>query len=328
MRNFGINLSSLPVKDLTKIRDLEYYEGSLLAEFRSSQSDTYLFSWVDADEADNRWLVFRVSPRDLAEYTRGLSTLRSILYGCRDGFVYLVDLDSEGSYSRIRLSPIEALPEDYIPAEESYFDPELMPEPERGTRDVLIDGHWELADLGDFPRTYRKVYNMLYTFSPRREPLPNVGPLHHNIREGLGYASENMYNQLGDAVPATARPRLNAVHYASAGVISMSLDGEVADKVAQTVAIFRKNRGEIDFLYRFVWEATHRKGPDGKLQPVTGTDLDERLRRLVVLLGGLDWERLRRSAKDILYLADITLAHYRMLRRLDKYLQSGKVQAL
>ena len=65
----GVTLTAFPVQGLRKVRDLEFFEGPLLAEFRSVGGDTYLYSWCGVGDEENRWMVFRTSRMDLAKYT-------------------------------------------------------------------------------------------------------------------------------------------------------------------------------------------------------------------------------------------------------------------
>lgn len=233
-----------------------------------------------------------------------------------------MDVNNNGAFAHVRLVALSELPADYIPSEQSLFDPSLMPVADPGAHDILINGKWELNDLGDFPRKYTDAYTMVYAFRPRvGVQLPEVGHLqHHDIKTGHGFASNNMYSQLRGHIPPSARPRLDAVQYASPGVISMHLDEATAQAVAQSVDDYDHNRNELDFLYGFLFKVRH---DDDERKGVTDLEIRERAARCSKVLG-LDHARLSKSAGTLECLADVLLAHLRRLKRLAEYVASGE----
>jgi Zn-dependent peptidase ImmA (M78 family) len=136
MDAIGISISRLPVTDLRKVRDLEYYEGPVLSEFHSRTGGTYLFSWCDMDARAHRWLVFRIGKDALSQFLQGRVSLREVVLGAQEGFVYLVDIGEEQRYQRVALLSSHELPASYVPGERSFFDPALMP----GGRPVVARG--------------------------------------------------------------------------------------------------------------------------------------------------------------------------------------------
>lgn len=126
----GIKLDAFPIDDLRKVADLISFEGPLLVWLETGAGDDYLFYWCDSDEQFNRWLVFRVENSKLISYMNREIRLRDIVIRPRDGFVYVVDVDSNADYVNTFFVRPEELPEDYIPSVESFyeFDPEFAPE--------------------------------------------------------------------------------------------------------------------------------------------------------------------------------------------------------
>lgn len=110
-----------------KIADLIYFEGPLLSHYVSAKGDDYLFYWVDKDECDNRWLVLRVSLASLQKYVGKEITLRELIENPNDGYLYSVEVDNDIHYHDIRLVQPSALPENYLPASDSYYDFEPIP---------------------------------------------------------------------------------------------------------------------------------------------------------------------------------------------------------
>ena len=110
-----------------KIADLIYFEGPLLSHYVSSKGDDYLFYWVDRDDNDNRWLVLRVSLASLQKYLAGEMSLRQLIDSPNDGYLYQVDVDDAVCYHNVKLVQPSDLPEDYLPAADSYYAFEPIP---------------------------------------------------------------------------------------------------------------------------------------------------------------------------------------------------------
>lgn len=104
-----------------KIADLIYFEGPLLSHYVSSKGDDYLFYWVDRDESDNRWLVFRVSLANLQKYIGKEITLRDLIESTNDGYLYIVDVNNDIKYHDVKLVQPTFLPEEYLPESDSYY---------------------------------------------------------------------------------------------------------------------------------------------------------------------------------------------------------------
>ena len=110
-----------------KIADLVYFDGPFLSHYVSGKGDDYLFYWVDRDGRDNRWLVLRVSLASLQKYIGKELTLRELIENPNDGYLYVVDIDDSIAYHDIKLVQPSALPDDYLPESDSYYEFEPIP---------------------------------------------------------------------------------------------------------------------------------------------------------------------------------------------------------
>ena len=113
-----------------KIADLIYFEGPLLSHYVSSKGDDYLFYWVDSDSSNNRWLVLRVSIANLQKYIAGDVSLRELIESPNDGYLYQVDVDDAVRYHDVLLVQPADLPNEYLPAIDSYYAFEPIPSEE------------------------------------------------------------------------------------------------------------------------------------------------------------------------------------------------------
>lgn len=120
----GFNLK-FDFSKLIKVADLIYYEGPLLSHYMSSKGENYLFYWVDVDDEYNRWVVIRTDIFSIQQYLEKKVTLHSVITHPNDGFVYTVDIDNDIQYHNIKVIPIDDLPEEYIPTENSYYSFEV-----------------------------------------------------------------------------------------------------------------------------------------------------------------------------------------------------------
>lgn len=110
-----------------KIADLVYFDGPFLSHYVSNKGDDYLFYWVDRDDKDNRWLVLRVSLASLQKYIGKELTLRELIEHPNDGYLYVVDIDNNLAYHDVKLVQPAALPADYLPESDSYYEFEPIP---------------------------------------------------------------------------------------------------------------------------------------------------------------------------------------------------------
>jgi hypothetical protein len=117
----GFKLNKFPL-NLTSIVDLEYFDGPLLSLFENEHGDNYLYSWCDADNLYNRWLVFRVARPTLKLYIEGKASLHELIVNPVDGFLYSLDIDNALQMKNTYLILPENLPEIYVPETDSYYE--------------------------------------------------------------------------------------------------------------------------------------------------------------------------------------------------------------
>lgn len=110
-----------------KIADLISFDGPLLSHYVSNRGDDYLFYWVDSDECDNRWMVLRVNLASLQKYMAGNVSLLELIGSPNDGYLYLVDVDNDIRYHNVKLVQPADLPDDYLPAADSFYSFEPIP---------------------------------------------------------------------------------------------------------------------------------------------------------------------------------------------------------
>ena len=98
------------------------------------------------------FLIFAADLKhNLFEYTNKKQTLRNVLSSPLDDIVYTVDIDEEGNHHNFQAHSIEDFPEDYLSAEDSYYEsePPYPPHAQKGQK-LLVQGLWFLRGCSVF----------------------------------------------------------------------------------------------------------------------------------------------------------------------------------
>lgn len=268
----AIPLARLPI-DLEFIRDIEEFDGPLLSEFRSSAGDSFLYYWCDCNEEANRWLVVRTPRQDLFRYFVGRISLRSLIRECRDGFLYIVDLDADATPLSAWFALPGKLPDNYLPGPESVRQPGAGIEP--GFQDVYVDQKWVYEK---YPKTYIQAYAFHTAFG--RGGTSNSLSVVYRLTKG--YIFDTLFKVMHANAPLSRRASLEAVAFASPGYLRFRVDPEIAAGVRAAVARYSNNRSELrrtikelrnwangnDYLpeaeaRRLIWQVADTLGIDG-----------------------------------------------------------------
>ena len=114
-----IPIETLP--KLSKVRDLIYFDGPLLSHYQSENGENFLFYWIDSDETNNRWLIFRMSLSNIYKYVEKHISLHDIFTKNDNEIIYKVDIDNDLRYTNLSLVKIQELPLIYLPDPDSYY---------------------------------------------------------------------------------------------------------------------------------------------------------------------------------------------------------------
>ncbi len=117
----GIKLAGLDFKPL-KMGDLLYHEGPLLSHFvdEENPSNHYFYKWSDQDSNINRWMVFKITDKDLNDFFKKRNTLLDVVR--HNAFVYFIDLEPNLNFKQIVLVANDHIPANYLPFEDSGFE--------------------------------------------------------------------------------------------------------------------------------------------------------------------------------------------------------------
>lgn len=115
----------IPTIDLKAV--LQYYEEPLLLSVSMGEEDC-LMRWTDQGDGVTRWLTFKTTSSDIQRIKEGDMSLLQALESA-DGLLLLVDMHSETSEVICGwVTPMNQIPEDYLPSEGSFLMKALIPE--------------------------------------------------------------------------------------------------------------------------------------------------------------------------------------------------------
>jgi hypothetical protein len=313
----------------TKVADLLFYDGPLLSLFQTKEGDNYLFSWVDCDEASNRWLVFQITNEQLEAYRCARSSLRDLMFSPRNGFIYAVDLDDEVGVSQAKIVSPHELPNDYLPGENAFYEGDAQVVRSSTRFSVPIAGDWNIADLYRFPRLLSHAYAFLCHFGRESDLLENLPSF--PMRDG--FSSMHFFRELWEAIPKPAALTFEGMRYASPGsIVFDGRPGTTADLFCLLCRVKEDPNAEIKNSYKFLQSLLADKKLLGQdvLNVTLEDDFDRHLKTLVrdflMVLGLPNFERIFRKCSNTLMAAKVALAFYRLLEeRLLEYERDERI---
>jgi hypothetical protein len=334
--------------------DLVYVDGPILSLYRDAK-DNWLYLWCDTDnKSKERWLLFPVSRADLISYLEKSTTLLKLIQSAKKRWLLdyerLVQARDDAksaeytkSFSReLRQSNDPGMLNEYLPAEDSYFDEELAPnisvarELSPTKFNVPIDGNWFIKDLDNFSNVYSQLYAFFYCTKPQF--IMDIG----NRVERLlgapwtgGFSRVNLFDALQKNVPAVHDLKIHQMKYASPGDITIDALESVGTSVKSTVIRYRQERAELVTIVRSLNvmlsdKALKRldlsKYTDLKL-PLTQQDKDyiaekmESLAKLLAIEG--EFSDLSSRSPNVVVSAKVLLSVVSRIERMADFAASG-----
>ena len=249
----AMTLEKFPVTGLTHVRDLINFDGPLLSLFRHPNGESYLYYWCDCDETSNRWMVLRVSETTLLQLTKRLIPLSdAIPSGSRDDYLYFLDVANDGSTKSYLAMPTN-IPDSYKPVAGTVLEPQAYTE-DHHSYSFLIQGDWSADRFGDFPKTFNKVYSLLYGMNVLR----TEDYISHPWRGG--FSSMHFFKEIMSEVPPADRPLVSSIQKSSPGFIKFSLHTRTAEEVVRCVADFKNNEWAIKDAANILRQYIRRHG--------------------------------------------------------------------
>ncbi len=248
--------------------DLVNVEGPILSLYRDAK-ESWLYLWCDTDNSSTeRWLLFPVGRIGLIEYLKGNCTLLTLVEGSSKrwflDYARLTQSDAAEpvenakSFTRtLREVTDFTWLQEYLPADDSYFDEELAPnisvarELSPTRYDVPIDGNWFIKDLDNFSNVYSQLYSFFYCTKPQF--MTDIGNRVQRLLESPwkgGFSRVNLFDALQRNVPAVHDLKIHQMQYASPGDITIEALESVGTSVKNSIILYRHRQADIAHFVR------------------------------------------------------------------------------
>lgn len=159
----GYILEATPIEQLKKVSNLIEFEGPLLSHYSDKYNHNYLFYWVDQDELNNRWLVWKVEEHFLYLYIAGDIPLDH-LFPKEGEQLFMIDIDYNLTHTKTVLCYSDQIDEAYRPEEQSFFNFEIP------------EVYKEKIQVGSLLETYKEkaLYLNIQTASKRYDTTVGI----------------------------------------------------------------------------------------------------------------------------------------------------------
>lgn len=327
----GIHITEEFLPGFTWVADIQYFEGSLLSEYKTSQGDTFVFLWCDCSDRFNRWLVGRTSQRSLYLLTAGLVGTREFFESnLLDNNVYIIDSDGEDNIHSAYLTHLDSVASHYLPVPETYISLSLMPqESVSNYYPVLIDGDWDTKELTEMPKKFLDIFSLISRFKATAQlTQSSLAQTASNITNAPwkgGFSAAFFYEKLRkDFCPDAG---IDAIQYASPGYIKFSTDRAISLLVKKNLDIYNNNKKDID--RDFASSTVYLR--DQKLNEPDSVPSADDLRvlgqfgeNLMSYFSEPSWSWIQSNCPDNFIAIKVARSYVTRIRSLDKYVQEGK----
>lgn len=290
------------------LMDLQYFEGPILSLFKGNHRQDLFYYWCDSTNDINRWMLIRASRHDISSYLSSTKSLFAIIEDREN--VHFIDTSADGDITGSWVVATNALPEKYLPGEESFFDPKLAPKDcslsEPKPFEINIDNRWYLNEFGIFERKYSQLYSFLYPLinsktNSNEEKLFNI---YNNFPWKGGFSSVHFFEALRKIIPSFHELQIQEIQYASPGYIQLSLDTLVANKLTHILVATYENKAHLKERYedsiKFLANNEARKAPSLEALEMLPTETkSEAIQRATELSNIIGLNKLKLTIQDL-----------------------------
>lgn len=323
------------------VEDIIYHEGPVLSLLKGSTSQDYFYYWVDSSSTVNRWLAIPVSRKTIEEYRNCRISLFDVIN--RESTIKVVDIDNEFKPKYAWSVTIENVPEDYLPAKNSLFDPGLsltettsLSKPK--AYKLSLDGNWFLEDLVKLPRLYSQLYSFAYTlYNINRESVEiNAKHIFSRYPWRGGFSAVHFFKDLDRVIPSLHEPQIKEIAYASPGFIKLELQYEVSELLKSFLESSCKNIETLSETYadavKFIKQKEYNKTQretdlPPRITPQEKKELALLSRRMAEGLNLMDYiDRVSDFSGNELRTLKILMSIHRRFERFITYSQKGMIK--
>ncbi|MBK7937550.1 MAG: DUF1508 domain-containing protein [Lewinellaceae bacterium] len=115
------------IQNITKLFDLEYFDGPLLSLFADANGNFYLYKWYDVASGSHQWLVFSVKYETLLKYLNAIAPEFELLNDEPSKPFYLVEFSEKGQPHIVRTCSQNEILDEYQSLKTVFFTSDLCP---------------------------------------------------------------------------------------------------------------------------------------------------------------------------------------------------------
>lgn len=121
---------SMQLKNLIHVRDIEYFEGPLLSEYKDDKENIYIKKWCSWNNVSETWLLVLTTKTNMYDY---LSKNISLLNLIQNGKKFIIETRNINGSSSSHNVMFEDIDTDYLPKNDAFYDESLAPRAEPKT---------------------------------------------------------------------------------------------------------------------------------------------------------------------------------------------------
>ncbi|MFN0214749.1 MAG: YegP family protein [Saprospiraceae bacterium] len=115
------------IQDVTKLFDLEYFDGPLLSLFADAKGDFFLYKWYDLALSSHQWLVFKVKYATIQKYLNKTYSEYEVLNDQTPKTFYLIEFTEKGKPRLVKTIPQQTVSKEYEGLKSVFFNSEMCP---------------------------------------------------------------------------------------------------------------------------------------------------------------------------------------------------------
>lgn len=303
------------------IADIQYYEGSLLSEYKTDKGEIYAFLWCDSNESCNRWLASKSTKRALYGLNAGIFSIRNFFEEqTLDDSVYVLDIGANSCIENATLVKLTEVASQYLPDAEVFIAAELRPKNEHYA--LLIDGNWSTSALAEIPKKFIELCNLVQkhtidVLNHANKSISNA-PWKGGFSALHFFADLNKHSNIG----------INEIQYASPGYVQFDANSDIGVKVSQEIDAFISHQAMINKIYSEIGKylkANKLNSEEAQLDKHHLDWLGNYGCLLMENFSELSWAWLQSNTENTFVAIKIARAYVKRIRDIADYVKNDKI---
>lgn len=324
MKKFnGINIPVSYLPSFEWVRDLQYYEGSLISEIKTKKGELYIFIWCDCSEHLNRWIAAKTTKRSIYLLMSGVISIRKFLnIYLLDDNVYLLDINEKFEPENATYLHLNELTNNYLPKDGVFLSKELIPNSSNYEYPVLIEKYWTSEELALFPRKFMDAYSLIqkYISSSKNKKSPITDLPWNGGGSSVSFYSD-LRNELGKSLG------VNAIQYASPGYFLFKGNRKIGVLIQKNLQLYIDNKESIDMKFNQI--SSYLRDHELNTENVELTKNQEEWLKnngesLMNNFTEPNWDWIYKSTDNVFIAVKVAMSFYRRMKPLSEFVGSNR----